>query len=212
MAPPYSSAEATVFVLLLLLLTSAFAEVISLGAVIPFLAILASPKRVMSYPEASSVMSFWGVTSNKGLITIFTAIFILAALLAGATRSILLSFSTKLSFLIGADLGLKVFHRALRLPYSVHISSNSSDVISGVINKIDNVVFGVLFPLLTIISSMVLLVAITLTLIIIEPIVTLGAVIVLGATYALITLIFNLRLQKNSKCITREQTNILKNL
>ena len=200
------------FVLLLLMLTSAFAEVISLGAVIPFLAILASPERVMSYPGASSVMSFWGITSNKELITIFTAIFILAALLAGATRSILLWFSTKLSFSTGADLGLRVFHTTLRQPYSVHIRSNSSDVISGVINKIDNVVFGVLFPLLTIISSTVLLVAITLTLIIIEPVVTLGAVIVFGATYVLITLVFNLQLQKNSKCIAQEQTKIVKTL
>ena len=53
----------------------------------------------------------------------------------------------------------------------VHVARNSSEVLSGITHKVDEVVFGVLVPLLTIFSSIVLLVMITFALIAIDPIV-----------------------------------------
>ena len=45
-----------------LMLVSTFAEVVSLGAVLPFLSILVVPDRVFSHPIVADVAPAWGIT------------------------------------------------------------------------------------------------------------------------------------------------------
>jgi ABC-type transport system involved in cytochrome bd biosynthesis fused ATPase/permease subunit len=94
----------------------------------------------------------------------------------------------------------------------VHVARNSSEVISGITNKVNGVVFGVLLPLLTLVSSTVLLVAIMLALLAIDPMVASVAVVGFGASYALITWMSRRRLHRNSQRIAHEQTQVVKAL
>jgi len=74
----------------------------------------------------------------------------------------------------GADLSIEVYRRTLYQPYHVHVARNSSEVISGITNKVGGTVLGVLLPLMTLLSSSMLLVAIPVALIAIDPLVALG--------------------------------------
>jgi len=195
-----------------LMLVSAFAEVVSLGAVLPFLGILIVPERVFSHPVVADLAQAWGIASGDQLVLPLTVAFAAAALIAGAIRILLLWASTRLAVTSGADLSIEAYRRTLYQSYRVHVARNSSEVISGIINKINAVVFGVLLPLLTLISSFVLLVAITLTLIAIDPVVALVATVGFGASYGLITWMFRRRLQRNSQRIANEQTQVIKAL
>ncbi len=195
-----------------LMLVSAFAEVVSLGAVLPFLGILVAPDRVFNHPIVADVAIAWGITSAEQLVLPLTIAFIVAALIAGAIRILLLWVSTRLAFASGADLSIEVYRRTLYQPYRVHVARNSSEVISGITNKVDGTVFGVLLPLLALVSSIVLLVAITLALIAIDPVVASVAAIGFGASYALITWLARHRLKRNSQRIAYEQTRVLKAL
>jgi ABC-type multidrug transport system fused ATPase/permease subunit len=194
------------------MLVSAFAEVVSLGAVLPFLGILVAPEHVFSHPIVANLALGWGVTSADQLVLPLTIAFAAAALIAGAIRILLLWASTRLAFASGADLSTEVYRRTLYQPYQVHIASNSSELISGIVNKVHSVVFGVLQPLLTLISSIVLLVAITLALIAIDPMVALAATISFGSIYGLITWISRRRLEINSQRISYEQNQVVKAL
>ena len=51
--------------LLILVLVSSFAEVISLGAVLPFLGILSAPDIVFNHSLAVHVIQGWGITSPE---------------------------------------------------------------------------------------------------------------------------------------------------
>lgn len=194
-----------------LMLVSAFAEVVSLGAVLPFLGILIAPERVFSSPIGADVAQAWGITTADQLVLPLTVAFAAAALIAGAIRILLLWASTRLSLASGADLSIEVYRRSLYQPYSVHVARNSSTVFSG-IGKVNSVVFGVLVPVLTLVSSTVLLVAIVLALIAIDPMVASVAAVGFGASYMLITWIFRRRLQLNSQLIAHEQTQVVKAL
>ena len=195
-----------------LILVSAFAEVISLGAVLPFLGILTAPDLVFNHPIVADVVMGWGITSAEQLVLPLTVAFAAAALLAGAIRILLLWISNRLAFASGADLGIEVYRRTLNQPYRVHVARNSSEVISGINNKVNGVVFGVLLPFLTLVSSTVLLVTIMLTLIAIDPMVASMAAVGFGASYALITWVSRRRLHRNSQRIAYEQTQVLKAL
>ena len=201
------------FVLLVvLMLVSAFAEVASLGAVLPFLGILVTPERVLNHPFVGDVAQGLGITSADQLVLPLTLAFGTIALIAGAIRIFLTWASTKLAFSTGADLGIEVYRRTLYQPYWVHASQNSSEVIAGITNKTDAVVFSVLVPLLTFLSSTVLVVIIMIALIATDPVIALLAGVGFGASYVLITWLVRRQLHRNSYRIADEQTRVHKAL
>jgi ATP-binding cassette subfamily B protein len=105
-----------------------------------------------------------------------------------------------------------VYRRTLYQPYDVHVARNSSEVISGITNKVGGTVLGVLLPLMTLISSAMLLLVIPLALIAIDPVVALIATVGFGACYGVITWLSRRRLYYNSRRISDEQTRVLKAL
>lgn len=199
------------FMLLMgLMLVSAFAEVISLGAVLPFLGILTAPDLVFKHPLVKDVASAWGINSSDQMVLPLTAAFAVAALIAGAIRILLLWVSTRLAFASGADLSIEMYRRTLYQPYRVHVARNSSTIISG-IGKVEAAV-NVLSQLLTLINSAVLLLAIMLTLVSIDLVVASVAAIVLGSSYGLITWMSRRQLHRNSQRIAYERTQVIKAL
>jgi ATP-binding cassette subfamily B protein len=201
------------FVLLAgLMVVSALADVVSLGAVLPFLGILSAPERVLHHPVVAKVVQGWGITSADQLVLPLTLAFVAAVTVAGAIRMLLLWVSTRVAFGTGADLSIEAYRRTLYQPYQAHVSRNSSAVISGITLKINGLVYGVLLPLLTLISSSVLLVAITLALMAVNPVVASVAILGFGAAYGLITRVSRRRLRRNSQRVAYEQTQVVKAL
>src|SRR3989338_7572646 len=72
--------------LLVLIVLTSFAEIFSIGAVLPFLGVLTAPDRVFEHPVAQPFIQTLGLTSADQLLLPLTVIFGLAALLAGAMR------------------------------------------------------------------------------------------------------------------------------
>lgn len=204
--------RAQYLVLLLLMLAATFAEVLSLGAVLPFLGILISPEKVFVNPRLQGVIQFLGVNSPSELVLPLTVVFAVLALLAGGCRLLLLWVSTRLAFATGADISMEVYRKTLYQPYQVHVSRNTSEVVSGIIHRVNGVVFWIVLPLLTLVSSAVLLVAVTLALIAIDPVVALAATFGFGFSYGVITLMTRKRLRANGECINEEQTRVIKAL
>ena len=201
------------FLLLLgLMLVSALAEVVSIGAILPFLAVLTAPERVFSYSLAAALAGYFGITQPEQLVLPFTVVFAAVALGAGLIRIVLLWVSTRLTAASGSELSIEVYRRTLYQPYLVHISRNSSDVINGITNKVNGVVFGIILPLLALVSSSLALVAITLALLAIDPLVASLAAFGFGLVYLVITLAYRRRLHRNSARIVIEQTQVLKAL
>ncbi|RTY33739.1 ABC transporter ATP-binding protein, partial [Chlorobium phaeovibrioides] len=135
--------------LLILMVVAAFAEVISIGAVLPFLAVLTAPERMFAMPAAQPVLQALRITTPGHMLLLLTAGFALAAVGSGGVRLLLLWASTRLSFATGADLSISIYRRTLYQPYSVQVSRNSSEIITGISNKANGVIFGVIVPLLT---------------------------------------------------------------
>jgi ATP-binding cassette subfamily B protein len=201
------------FVALLgLMLISSLMEVVSLGAVLPFLAVLTDPERVFAYPLVVNAAQAWGITSADGLVLPLTIVFAVAALAAGALRMFLLWAGMRLGLSSGSDLSIELYRRTLYQPYQVHLARNSSEVIAGITQKVNGVAFGILQPVLTLISSIVLLAAIMFVLMAIDPMTASTAALGFGISYALIALVVRHRLKLNGERIAREQTQMVKAL
>jgi ABC-type multidrug transport system fused ATPase/permease subunit len=201
------------FGLLLVLMTLAsFAEIVSIGAVLPFLGVLTAPTRVFTQPFMQPIIQLLGLSRAEQLLLPLTIAFATAALVAGGMRLLLLWASTRLSFTTGADLSISIYRRTLYQPYAVHCARNSSEVINGISTKASGVIYSVIMPSLTLISSGVMLTTILIALLSVEPVIALTAFSGFGLIYALIIRLTRKRLQEDGQCAARESTNVIKSL
>ena len=200
------------FLLIILMLATSVLEVVSLGAVLPFLAALTAPEELFGHPLAIPVIQLFGFTEPNQIIFPLTLFFVMAALLAGAVRLFQLYVVTRLTLSLGADLSVDAYRRTLYQNYSVHVSRNSSEVINGIISKTRTVIGGVVSPLLDLISSAILLVAIMSLLLAINTTITLSSFIGFGLIYLLIIRFTRKHLQHNSKVVAEQSTEVIKTL
>ena len=150
--------------LILLTILVSFAEIVSIGAVLPFLGALTAPDRILDIQSLQPFFNKLNIQNSSELLFPMTLIFIIAAIISGIMRLILLWTQTRFGFAIGADISISVYRHSLYLPYSAHVSQNSSEFISGITNKTGMIVTQVILPILLIISASIILSAIFITL------------------------------------------------
>lgn len=194
-----------------LTLASSVAEVVSLGAVVPFIGILTQPERVFAYPAVARFAHVLGITSAAELVLPLTVAFALAALIAGGIRVLMLWASIRVANEIATDLSLEVYRRTLFQPYRVHAARNTSEVISGITLKVSTVSI-VLTSLIGVVTSAVLFAAIMITLIAFNPEVAAAAMVSFGVGYGIIAWRSRRKLLANSRSIALDQTSVVKSL
>lgn len=140
--------------LVAVMVMAAVAEMATLGAVVPVLSLVSAPDRANCNIAAIPC----GIELTTALLLFSGAVFA-----SGALRIFLSWFSTRLTFAIGADLGLKIYRITLHEPYSEHVKSNSSEILSDIL-KVDSVVASVLYPAINVVVAVVLTTAILATL------------------------------------------------
>ena len=198
--------------LLFIMIIASFAEVVSIGAVIPFLTAMTSPNTVYESYYAKPFLDYFELTDSSQLLLVFTVIFSIAALLSGGMRLLLLWYQTRLSHAVGADIGISIYRRTLFQPYILHVSRNSSEVIAGITGKANVVVDTTLIPLFTICSAFLILISILSALIIIDPLITIYSFFGFGLLYFLVILVTKSGLSRDSQRISVERNFVMKSL
>jgi ABC-type multidrug transport system fused ATPase/permease subunit len=200
------------YLLFLLILISSLVEIISIGSALPFLGALTMPEKIFHAAAAEPFINAIGINSPQQILLPLTIFFCLAALLAGALRLVLLRVSTRLSYAAGSDLSISIYRRTLYQPYSVHVSRNSSEIISGISVKANGIINNAITPVLTLLSSSVMLISILSALLYLDPGIAIFSFIGFGCIYVLITRVTRSQKQKNSQHIARESTQVIKSL
>ena len=187
-------------------------EVVSIGAIIPFLGVLTAPEQVYQHQMTQPVIQLLQLTSPSQLLFPLTVVFISSALLAGIIRLFLLYVMTKMVHATGADLSVNIYRRTLYQNYTTHIARNSSEVINGIITKTNGVVGGVIEPILVMLSSIVLIIAIMIALLSIDIVIALISLFIFGLLYWCVIIYTRKTLQENSQCIAEQSTQMVKSL
>ena len=200
------------YLLLALMIFASITEIISIGAVIPFLAILTAPDLVYQHDLMQPIKSIFNLTAPDQLLLPLTIFFALAALLAGSIRLALLFVMTRLSYAVGADLSIDIYNRTLYQDYIVHVSRNSSQVINGVITKTGTVISGVVVPILTIMSSVLIIAAILSTLFLVDAALAIMTLLGFSLLYIGVFTYAKKQLSENSKTIADQSTQMIKSL
>jgi len=193
------------------MLLASFAEIVSIGAVLPFLSVITAPEQVYQYHAVADILKLLEITDSKQLVLSVTIGFVIAVLFAGIVRLTLLYVTTRLSFATGADLSIDIYRRTLYQEYAVHVARNSSEVINGVITKTNGAV-DIIRSVLIFISSMILIISIMTALFAVDITVALTAFIGFGLLYWIVIHYTRQQLQENSECISGQSTQMIKSL
>jgi ATP-binding cassette subfamily B protein len=198
--------------LMVLMIFTSFAEIFSLGALLPFLGVLTDPESIFRNDTVRGLAKLVGITTPKGMLLPFTFAFAGAALLSGGMRLLQIWANTKVSFATGADISIALYSRTLYQPYAVHVSRNSSTIIDAVSAKVMQVIINGIIPVITMVTASFILISIMVTLIFIDPLIALSAFGGFGVTYAVVIKLTRSRLKANSRLIARESTQVVKSL
>ena len=214
--------KAQTFLLSVLMLLGGLAEAISLGLVVPFLAVMAAPAKILDHKFTQSLLLFLNETGiqlgieikklqsdSRTLLLILACSFIGAALFTGAVRLALVWVSVRLTGAIGTDLGLEAYRRTLYQPYSVHVARNSSTLISTLTSKI-SVLTATYGSWSTLITSSVIILFLLIALLIVNFRVTVVAGGIIGIAYMIMTLVSKRELVIHSGVISREHSLMVK--
>jgi ATP-binding cassette subfamily B protein len=137
-----------------LMIVASITEALSIGALIPFLAILTDPQKIAGVPFLVPICEFFNFNRSVENFTLaVTFIFVTAVIIAALLRLLLLWSVVTLSFLIGSALSAKTFKIALLQDYETHLSENSSAIISSITAKVDSIIFGAFMPCMLLLSS-----------------------------------------------------------
>ena len=186
--------------LLVVMLASGGAELVSLGAVLPFLAVLSDPERLWQQPLVQPLAGRVGFTQASELLLPATLAFAVAAVLAAAVRLANVWLNGRLAAAVGSDLSCEAYRRTLYQPYSVHLQRNSAAMITGTTTHIGGTV-GALTALLQLVTAAVVAVGLLAGLLLIDWAVALGAASLFGSVYGLLAITLRQELQRNSQRI-----------
>jgi len=157
----------------ILIAISAAAEAATLGAVVPFLALLSSQN------QDTFFLSFANVNLN---ITSAACLFIIIALFGMCIRIAAQRYAVLIAFGIGADLADRVYVRVLQQPYSWH-SKNSSSAILASLTKVNQIVSGVVNPILQGFVAALASTGIIIAIVIVDPILAVLSATFIGLFY-----------------------------
>jgi ABC-type multidrug transport system fused ATPase/permease subunit len=198
------------WLLLILMLLTSIAEMFSIGMVLPFLGVLTAPEHIFKMALAQPFIHALGITASPQLLLPLTILFCAAACVACAARLLLLWASMRLSFAAGADLSLNMYYRTLHQPYLTHCLRNSSEVIVSISAKANGVIYSVIAPVLTLVSSSFLAIIVLTGIFALEPFIALAVFVGFALTYTSIIRLTKERLLRNSQQIARESTETVK--
>lgn len=159
---------------LILTLAGAVAELVSIGAVIPFLQIIAAPATLAGLPLARAAMAWLGIASPAALLVPAAILLIAAAIVSAVVRIVLVWATSRFVFGLTHDLSMIVYDRIIRQPYGLYVRRNSAEILSGM-EKVHYIGTYLLNPMLTALSSSIIAAGIVLILLYIDPVVAVAA-------------------------------------
>ncbi len=170
----------------------AIAELATVSAVMPFLALLASP---LGGPAHGRLPNFLGLFGDPLLTA--AAVFIVIATLAGLARLQLVRSSRSFVFALGHEINAEIQRRVLMQPYSFHIHRNTSTLLSA-LNKTEVLMLQLLLPVVRGVVSAIIGVFVIGFLLFVAPIPTLFVTLTFVGVYGLVSTFSRRQLQIHS--------------
>ncbi|MDB9526437.1 ABC transporter ATP-binding protein [Oscillatoria sp. CS-180] len=189
--------------LLALMVLSSLSEMISLGALLPFLSALSNPEELLENPRWQVLITFLNIETVSQLVVGLALVFVFAAIISNSLRFLTVRARVYLSAAIGCDISCKIFHKTLQQPYQFHARHNSSDLMQTLLDDTNRLTTRIITPLLTAFTDGILVFSLIWALILIDAPIAISAAAILGSAYLVTYRLRQRILKRNSKLVSQ---------
>ena len=186
-----------VFLLLLMLVATAI-EVVGVGSIYPLLQILATPEKFAEGRFAGWLASA-GFTSARDISLFLTGVFAVFLILSNLVSVLLNSESARFAWNNWRNVSIRCFGHYLRQPYPFFFRRNSAELTK--IVTLDTIFLGddVLLPLLQFTAKLLVIVALGLTLLAFDPLMTVSLLAFFSIAYGAFSLYSQHAVQRHAE-------------
>ena len=200
-----------IILLLFLMASSAIAELLSLAALIPFLAIVSEPERLWRLNIIKLFANIFKIDNSINLLLYFSLIFGFLSIISTVIKLSNVWLNKKIVASLASDLSIKALKNTLNQSYETHIKTNSSKIISGLSSHLDNTQYLMNFSL-QLVTSLFVSIGILGGIFLANWKIAILAGFFIGGSYLFIVIKTKKILIRNSKFITNSINTQTKNL
>jgi ABC-type multidrug transport system fused ATPase/permease subunit len=176
---------------------AALADVVTIGALLPFLAIVAGEVGEDSHLFVRTAFEWLGGFDASTRFLLAAAALVGAAVVAALLKGLLFAISQRFVFRSCNDIGRQVLANTLAQPYSYHLATSSAELIA-TIAKVRSITVRTVAPLIQIVSQLVTAAVVFAMLVAIEPVVAAIALGGICAAYLVVAVFATGLLRRNS--------------
>jgi ATP-binding cassette, subfamily B, bacterial PglK len=199
-----------IFFCIFMMTISSFAEVFSIGALIPFVTAILSPETLTDINLINGLFDIINL-KNYDPQLIFTIVFIIAIIFANFIKVYVLYLVIKLAKIIPIELASAIYTKTLKLDYQDFKKKNSSALISLITEKMDTI-SGVFFSFLNACTATIVISGILALLFYINVQVTFISLAVASSLYIILSISVNRKMNNYSRVLSLTSTLRIKHI
>jgi ATP-binding cassette, subfamily B, bacterial PglK len=188
--------------LILMILIMAFLEMIGVMSILPFMAVVSNPILTETNPILNylfNASSIFGVQDNQEFLLFLGSLVFIVLIASLSFRALTAYTQTKFVQMRQYSIGKRLLSGYLHQPYSWFLSRHSADIGKTILSETNQIIGSGINPLLHLIASSTVAVALVSLLILTEPKLALIIGLVIGSFYGLIYMIVRRHLNKIGK-------------
>ncbi len=201
-----------VIILILFMLLAGFLEVLSIAILSGFVAGVADPDLLLNNQYLAKLFSFLNITTARQILVYGTICLISVFLFKNLYLIGYKYLKARFIYNRYRSISSRLFKIYMNVPYSFHLRRNSAELIRNVNSEAMAIATSVMLPLLQIATELIMALAIIILLLIVEPLVTLFALIILGGASVLFLKFTKKQMKQHGEKALAERSAIIKTI
>jgi len=199
-------------ILFILMLFGALIEVVGIGMVPAFVAIVANPEKVMEYRAVEQLLIFLGITTSRELLlwggSALIGVFVV--------KNLYITFYYYVEAKYAYSRFYRISHRLMssymQAPYTFHLQRNTAELLRNTSQEVRLLIKNVIKPSLVMAKEILMSVAIVVFLLLLEPIITLVIFLLLGSSVGGFLMLTQKRMKRYGKEEQQHRRGLIKAL
>ena len=174
------------YAVMVLALVSGMLEMVSVAAILPFLAVLSDPTRVETHALLHRIYAGLGFTTTMDFLVFLSLCVLGLVVISLGVRMVSIYALARFANMRAYSLSSRLMENYLRQPYPWFLGRNGAHLAKVILVEVQRVVNEAIMPVMLFISQVALVLSLFGLLLVVEPPIALLAVVLFGGSYVLV--------------------------
>ena len=190
-------------------IVQAITEIISIGAIVPFITAITNPQLVYNYLDGFILIkNILYIRTAEDVLFPFFCIFIFFILFSGIFKLVSSYLVLRVTYSAGSELAILIFKKNIYQYYSFFLKRDSNELITLLHAKSSRSI-AVLLAIIQIINYLILLIFFFIFSVFVSPFITISSFILIGGSYFIILIFVKKILNSNSHILAKSENILL---